>query len=107
LLSIDCCCCELRIRSIIVPNKTIKPNSERITHVAIAPGVNPFCPFGGSFEQTRSFSATSVLLKSVLIKEAADSSSHDDGTQRPRVIPRGNIGFDCGACGKSLPKISL
>ncbi len=100
-------CCEIRIRSIIVPNKTIKPNSERTIHVAIAPEVNPFCPFGGSFEHTRLFSVTLVLLKSILIKEATDSRLHDDGTQRPRVIPRDAVAFGFDDFGKSVPKTTL
>jgi hypothetical protein len=77
---------DIRIRSIIVPTNTSKPKSTRITMVAIAPPVRRFCPFAGSFEQTRLSSLTLLFLKSVWIKETTDCRSHDDGTQSPKTI---------------------
>lgn len=91
----------------MVPNKTIRPNNERTIHVAIAPEVNPSCPFEGSFEHDRSVFVTSVLLKSVFIKEATDFRSHDDGTQRPRIILSDNVAFDEDGVKESAPKANL
>jgi hypothetical protein len=45
----------------MVPTKTRKPRSDRIVIVNIAPLVRPFCPFGGSLEQTK-FPAVILLV---------------------------------------------
>lgn len=99
--------CEVHKRSIIVPNKTTKPNNERTMHVMIAPVVKFCCPLGGSFEHFKSCSVVLLLLKSVSIKEARDFRSQEDGTQMPSVMRSDVVfAFDCVGFGMIVPVIT-